>query len=287
MNNSNSSMGRVGLGCVTFGREIGEDQSYRILDYAWENGVRLFDTAEAYGGGESERILGNWIANCGVASEALVMTKATFRLDVTGITEALSRSLDRLRIDRIAYYLLHRFEPSVPLEEQLAALEALKRQGLIQHIGWSNLTLIQLRQVLAIASIGVLQNMYSLAARELEGETIAECRNSGVSVVAFSPLAAGFLTGKYRRDLPKGTRFEIVPGHRDVYFSDANFALVEKLHALAGETGISAVRLAMGWVLKNPDIDCVLVGARQTEHVENALMCLRDPVPAAILMRMD
>ena len=279
---SSSSMGRIGLGCVTFGREIGQEDSHRILDYAWQNGVRLFDTAEAYGGGESERILGNWIASRRVASEALVMTKASFRFDDAGIREAVAGSLERLRIDTVAYYLLHRFEPSVPLGEQLGALDDLKRRGLIQQIGCSNFNVGQLRQALAITRIGVLQNIYNLAARELEAETMTECRKSGVSVVTFSPLGAGFLTGKYGREIPKGTRFDIVPGHRDIYFSAANFALMNRLHALAAETGISAVRLAMGWVLKNPRVDCVLIGARQVEHVENALECLRGPMPEEI-----
>ena len=278
---------RIGLGCVTFGREIGEDQSCRILDYAWQNGVRLFDTAEAYADGESERILGKWMASRGKASEALVMTKASFRFDAAGILEAASRSLDRLRIGSVAYYLLHRFERSVPLEAQLAALHALKQQGLIQYAGCSNFNVVQLRQALAIAKIDVLQNMYSLAAREQEGETMGECLHSGVAFVAFSPLAAGFLTGKYGREIPKGTRFDIVPGHRDIYFSDANFALVDRLRALAAETGISAVNLAIGWVLKNPNIVCVLVGARETDHVANALDCLRDPAPAEVFDRMD
>jgi aryl-alcohol dehydrogenase-like predicted oxidoreductase len=278
---------RIGLGCVTFGREIGQDESFAILDYAWENGVRLFDTAEAYGGGESERILGRWMASRGVAGEAEVMTKVSFRFDGPGIREAALRSLERLGIGSVAYYLLHRWEATVPMEVQLDALQSLRAEHLIHYLGCSNFNLNPLRAALAIAKIDVLQNMYNLVARDLEVETMALCRAEGVKVVTFSPLAAGFLTGKYGREVPKGSRFDIIPGHRDIYFSDANFAVVDKLQALAAETGIPSVRLAMGWVLKNSGVDCVLVGARNTRQLENALECLRTPAPNEIHARMD
>ena len=281
------AMKRVGLGCVTFGREISQDESFAILDYAWEAGVRLFDTAEAYAGGESERILGRWIASRRVAGEAQVMTKASFRFDSAGIREAAARSLERLQLGSVDYYLLHRFETSVPLLEQLSELQLLKEQKIIHYIGCSNYDLNQLREAMAIANIDVLQDMYSLAAREIEDGTIDLCSRTGVAIVTFSPLAAGFLTGKYGREVPKGTRFDLIPGHKDIYFSEANFAIVDKLQALAVETGIPAVRLAMGWVLHNSKVDCVLVGARNSSQIENAINCWRDPAPDEIYARMD
>ncbi len=280
-------MTRIGLGCVTFGREIGEDESFAILDYAWENGVRLFDTAEVYGGGESERILGKWLASRGVAADVEVMTKTSFRFDGAGIREAAARSLERLGIGSVGYYLLHRFEPAVSLKEQLAALQQLREQKFIHHIGCSNFSLTQLREALSIAKIDVLQNMYSLVARDLEGETMDLCRGNGVAIVTFSPLAAGFLTGKYGREVPKGSRFDVIPGHQGLYFSAGNFVVVDKLQALAAETGIPEVRLAMGWVLRNPGLDCVLVGARNREQMENAFHCLRSPAPDEVYARMD
>lgn len=275
-------MTRIGLGCVTFGREIGEDESFAILDYAWENGVRLFDTAEAYAGGESERILGRWMAGRGVGADALVMTKASFRLDGAAIREAAARSLERLGVGSVAYYLLHRYEPTIPLAEQLSALQDLKALGLIQNIGCSNFTLRQLRAANALDRIDVLQNMYNLLSRDLEAETMAFCRVNGIAVVTFSPLAAGFLTGKYSKEVPKGSRFDIVPGHQGVYFSDANFALVNRLQALSIATGIPVVKLAMEWVLNNAAVDYVLVGARNTGQLENAFDCLRNPAPRAV-----
>ena len=288
--------GKVGLGCVTFGREIGENASSAIMDYAVENGITLFDTAESYGGGASERIIGRWLRQRRMARRVAVATKMTRGFTCARMREALERSLERLGLDRVDIYMLHSFDASVPLEETIEALTSMVAEGRTRSVGASNFSAAQLAAALAISKarglsrFEVTEPIYNLVERGIETELLPFTRSHNIGVVSYSPLGAGFLAGKYTPDraaIPAGLRFGIKPGHANIYFKPEHFAILERLREKAALTGIPMVRLAMSWALSNPDVDCALVGARTPAHIENALEALRAPIPAAWKAEMD
>jgi aryl-alcohol dehydrogenase-like predicted oxidoreductase len=281
-----SQIGKLGLGCVTFGREIDEEASYRIMDYALEHGITLFDTAESYGGGASEKIIGRWLKRTGCRNEIILQTKVSSEFTRSGVAQSIEASLDRLQTDSIDFYLLHRFENAIPLEESLEPIAAAIHRGKIAAMGCSNFRLDQVRQACEVSGllgirVEMTQPLYNLVAREIEGEFLAFCKAERIAVVPYSPLGAGFLSGKYvsGQAFPKGSRFDVKPGHANIYFSERNFRLLARLDALSQRTGIPMVKLAMGWVFRNPDLTAVLVGARSTPHIDNALDALRLEFP--------
>lgn len=275
---------RIALGCVTFGREISQDDSFRLMDYAVEQGINLFDTAEAYGEGASERIVGAWLRASGCRDRVVLQTKVTTNFSQDHVREALQRSLERLQCDTVDLYLMHSFDATRPLEESLASMQWAVGSGLATSIGCSNFNATQLRSAVSIArerslaSIAVLQPIYNLAARDAEKDLFPLCAVNRIGITSYSPLGAGFLTGKYTPDrgaMPEGSRFAIKPAHADIYFNDANFQLVARLRAAADASGHSMAALAMGWVLHCEAIDSVLVGARHTGHIDNAIAALQ------------
>ncbi len=290
------NLSRVGLGCVTFGREIGEAQSESILFHALEEGVTLLDTAEAYGEGASERILGQWMERNRCRDRFTLVTKVTRQFTRGHVREAIDASLHRLRTSCVDIYLMHQFDPAVPLETALESMTAVVEAGKARAIGCSNFSAAQLRQAAELAArygfapITAIQPVYNLVAREIEAEVLPFCAQRGIAVLAYSPLAAGFLTGKYSPDrnaLPEGTRFAIKPAHADIYFREENFAIVEKLRAVSARTGISMSRLAMGWVMANPLIPCVLAGARDTAQLDNALEAAAHLLPPEVIQEIQ
>ncbi len=148
----------------------------------------------------------------------------------------------------------------------------------------SSLLNLAASSLLGLARFEVTECPYSLVAREIETGLLPVAAQQRVGVIAYSPLAAGFLTGKYSPDrtaVPKGTRFDVIPGHADVYFQDRNFRYVEYLRQLSDRTGLPAERLAMAWALQNPHVDTVLVGARTNAHLDNAVAAAATEFPAA------
>ena len=310
---------RLGLGCATFGREIDEASSFLIMDAALECGITLFDTAEAYGGGQarqyrrdnlgledvrevsgemhsSEKILGRWIKSRGVRSQVTIQTKVSGNKNEQETWMALEDSLRRLQTDTIDLYLFHKYDPEVPLEEGLAALDRAEKSGRIRCSGCSNFSATQLSEGLELSRrkglprLGVIQPIYNLACREIETDLLPLCQRQEVGVVTYSPLGAGFLAGKYTADqaeIPKGTRFDVIPGHVDVYFHPRSFRVVEQLRQMAARTGLSMVQLAMGWVLHREGVDSVLIGARHTGHLDNALRSLEMEFPPEWMAEMN
>jgi len=304
------SLGRTGrsipsiaLGCVTFGREIDEDTSYHIMDYAMEQGITLFDTAEAYGGGQSqitrstslgindqrevttemsssENIVGRWMEKRNIRKKVTLITKFNTGGSADNVHRSLQLSLDRLRTDHVEIYKLHKPFPDVPDDETLSALSEEVSAGRVETIGCSQHSADQLRHALETSKkmnlprYEIVQPGYNLGDRECEKELLTLCTEENISVTPFSPMGAGFFTGKYtpsRNDIPKGTRFDIMPAHADIYFNDRNFIIVNKLKAKADEMGIPIQRLAMAWTMSHPAITSVLVGARETAHIDNAI----------------
>lgn len=308
---------RLGLGCGTFGREITEAEAFAVMDYAVANGITLFDTAEAYGGGQaraqrrtryglddvrevsdemhsSEKIVGRWLASRGLRKQVLVVTKVTRNFQPEAVRTALEASLARLQTDYIDLYFYHAFDPTASPDEAALAMDGVVRNGLARAGGVSNYSAAQIGEALAAArSRGCIPfRTVELCGNLLRFDRAAfdMARREGLTTLAYSPLAAGFLTGKYsskRAEIPKGTRFDVMPQHADLYFTERNFSIVDRLKGLAMETGIPATQLALAWVCHQPAVSTVLVGARHSEHLANALAASRIALPPPILERMN
>jgi aryl-alcohol dehydrogenase-like predicted oxidoreductase len=268
----------IGLGGATFGREIDEPAAGAVLDHALERGITLFDTAEAYTAGRSEEILGRWAASRAVRNQIVLVTKVAPPLGRARVIASAEASLRRLQVEAIDLFLLHSWDASTPLEETLAALDALVRSGKVRYVGCSNFAAAQLGKALreqdarGWARLEAVQPVYNLALRAIEGELLPLCVDQQIGVITYSPLGAGFLTGKYHQGgpVPSGTRFEIVPGHQEIYFNDRSFRAMERLRARSVELGIPMARLALAAVLGQPGISSTLIGARSPDQVDQA-----------------
>jgi aryl-alcohol dehydrogenase-like predicted oxidoreductase len=293
---SDLSVSRIGLGCVTFGREIDEKTSFEVMDYAFSQGINLFDTAAAYGGGESERIIGRWLRDRGCRERIVLQSKVRPPYTREHIRASLEESLARLAVDHIDVYMLHQFDPLIPLEEAMHALTLSIRSGQVKAAGCSNFTTEQLQAAdniekhSALSRFEVVQPMYNLLARQIEADLLPYCSENSIGVTSYSPLGAGFLTGKYSPDanaISRGSRFDVVPGHCDIYFTPSNFAIVEKLKLLSARTRIPTFRLALGWVLRNADVDSVLVGGTSAAHIQNAIEALQSELDPELIIEID
>ena len=218
------TMARIALGCGNFGgvgsapeffgQGLTQDEAFGLMDAAWESGITYFVTADAYGGGRCEQAMGRWIRSRGVRPRLTTKTFNPMRADADRglrpdrIARQLRSSLDRLGVDRVDLYLAHDYDPAVPLAETLGAFGAAQADGLIGAYGVSNFDARQLGAALAAGAPRAIQNSYSLLAREDEPEVLPLCAERGVAYLAFSPLAGGGLTGKYRRWVryPAGSR---------------------------------------------------------------------------------
>lgn len=276
---SDLSVSSIGMGCVTFGRELDQRLSLPIMDHAFEQGITLFDTAEAYAQGASERVVGEWMQNRNVREKIVLATKISGTLTRHRIIASAEASLKRLQTDRIDLLQTHVWDESTPLEETLEALTTLVQQGKVRHIGCSNYSAPQLMAALALSDTAGLSRMvsvqppYNLVQRDIETDLLPLCAAQQIGVISYSPLAAGFLTGKYRPGaaIPSGTRFEVIPGHQDIYFTEHGYRVLAKLDEESRTTGLSHVQLALSWVLSQPGITSVLIGARNTGQVDQIL----------------
>lgn len=276
---SDQRVSSIGMGCVTFGREIDLPTSFEVMDHALEQGITLFDTAEAYAGGASETVLGKWIAQRKVRDQIVLATKVSGTLSRQRVISSAEESLKRLQTDRIDLFQLHIWDDQTPLEETLEALTTLVEQGKIRSIGCSNWSACQVSMALdliqkkGLARLESVQPPYNLVQRDIEADLLPLCADQGVGVISYSPLAAGFLTGKYRQgqEIPKGTRFDVIPGHQPIYFTTHGYDTLSQLETLAQETGRSMVQLALAWVLNQANITSVLIGARNKAQIDQAL----------------
>ncbi len=263
------ALSRIGLGCVTFGREIDEAASFALLDHALARGITHFDTAAAYGGGASEIILGKWLAlrkpaNITVATKILPPYD---RIDITG-------SLRRLGVEQIDLLYLHRWHDTA-----LKAAEALEKLP-VRRFGVSNVTLDQLRDL--GPRFSVIQNNHNFAVSDVTDALREHCAAHDVAIVTYSPLGAGFLTGKHQNGVQAGSRFDIIPGHQQVYFHEAAWQRLARLEALAKHSGHAQAHLALAWVLQQPGIACTLIGGRSPAHIDQAFAALAFDDPSVL-----
>lgn len=276
---SDLSVSSIGMGCVTFGREVDPQSSLLIMDHAFEQGITLFDTAEAYAQGASERVVGEWMKSRHSRDKIVLATKISGQLTRQRIMLSAEASLERLQTDRIDLLQTHVWDETTPLEETLGALTTLVQQGKVRHVGCSNYSALQLKAALELSNTGEFSRLvsvqppYNLVQREIELDLLPFCAAEKIGIISYSPLAAGFLTGKYRQGatIPSGTRFDVIPGHQNIYFTEHGYRVLEKLDAEFQATGKSHVQLALSWVLNQPGITSVLIGARNKGQIDQAI----------------
>jgi aryl-alcohol dehydrogenase-like predicted oxidoreductase len=269
-------MNKLGLGCVTFGREIDEASSFELMDEAYANEITLFDTAAVYGGGASEEIIGKWrIKNLDKSIQ--VATKIIPPFDDLTIKTNVAQSLRRLHIAQIDILYLHRWDEQLKNLETWLVFEELINSGEIKEIGVSNFNFEQLNYVIALLKqhsslkISYLQNNHNLAVSDLTDKLIELCQRNEVKIVTFSPLGAGFLTGKHRQGIATGSRFDLMPAHQRIYFNDLSNKKLEKLLQVARFTGHEPALLAIAWAIHQPCTYQVLVGGRSVAQLHLAI----------------
>ncbi|HLY93388.1 MAG TPA: aldo/keto reductase [Gaiellaceae bacterium] len=277
------NFGGVGSAPAFFGQGLNEDEAFALMDAAWEAGITSFDTADAYGGGRSETYIGAWRRRTG---HDPVLTTKTFSPMAEGedgglaparVRRQLESSLRRLGAERIDVYLAHAWDDDVPIAEVAGVFDELVAVGKIDAYGLSNVDGPQLRDALAAGAFAWVQNSYSLLDREPEHEVLPLCAEHGLGFTPFSPLAGGWLTGKYKRGEapPRGSRMTQRPEPYEHLRTDAVFAALERLQ----EMGDPAT-LALGWLLGEPRVTAVVVGPGRPAHLEPALAALEQPLAA-------
>jgi aryl-alcohol dehydrogenase-like predicted oxidoreductase len=287
LGNSGLQVSLAGLGCNNFGMRIDTEQTRTVVHRALDEGITLFDTADIYGNrGQSEEMLGKALGtrrNEIVLASKFGMAMGDGPYNTGGsrryIMAACEASLKRLGTDHIDLYQIHQPDPHTPEEETLAALETLVQSGKVRYLGHSNYSGWQTANAAWIAKTRgwtpyvSAQNHYNLLNREIEKDLMPACREFGVGILPYFPLASGFLTGKYRRgeEPAQGTRFAAMRRLADPLMTEANFKKIESLDEFARGHGHTLTELAVGWLATQPEISSVISGATTPEQVkENA-----------------
>jgi aryl-alcohol dehydrogenase-like predicted oxidoreductase len=279
------NFGGIGSSPAFFGKGTSREDALRLLDEAWELGIHTLDTADAYGGGRSETVIGEWLGTRGseVRSEVVIATK-TFNPMSEGADRGLARtrirrqvetSLARLGVDRIPLYLAHDFDPETPQEETLLAFDELVHAGTIGAAGASNFTGEQLAEALELSALEGLtryewvQNAFSLLEQGDRETVFPLCHEHGIGFTPFSPLAGGWLTGKYRRgeELPPGSRMTMRPEGSEHYRTAETFDALEAFEREATDRGVSMAALAIAWLLHVPELTAIVVGPNNLEQL--------------------
>jgi aryl-alcohol dehydrogenase-like predicted oxidoreductase len=282
-----ATVSRVCLGTMTFGSQVDEADSIRMVHRALDAGVNFIDTADVYNQGLSETITGKALK--GKRDEVVLASKVgnpvgPHELKDLGLTRwhiihGVEASLKRLQTECLDIYYLHRPDYNTPLEESLAAFDQLVRQGKVMYVGISNYASWQICHALSLCDQNrfpppvVTQVPYNLLTRGIEQELLPLCREFGIGVTVYNPLAAGLLTGKHDFTGPptQGTRFQLDPQYFDRYWTDSHFEGATKLMEIAEQAGVKPTALAFQWLAGQEIVDAILVGASRMEHLEENL----------------
>jgi aryl-alcohol dehydrogenase-like predicted oxidoreductase len=298
------------LGTMTFGVETDETVAHQMLDRFLEAGGTLVDTADVYGDGRSEEIIGRWFARrpAEVTEAVVLATKGRFPTDDTPngaglsarhLTRALDASLRRLGMESVDLYQVHAFDPLTPLEETLRTLDQFVRAGKIRYYGLSNFTgwqltkAVHLARALNVAAPVTLQPQYSLLAREIEWEIVPAALDAGLGLLPWSPLGGGWLSGKYRRDhRPSGaTRLGEDPNRGveayDRRGTERTWAVIDAVRKVAEDRGVSMAEVALAWVTDRPAVSSTILGARTVDQLETNLRAAGLHLTAAETAALD
>jgi aryl-alcohol dehydrogenase-like predicted oxidoreductase len=293
---------------LTVAGGVGREQAIRCIQAAVEHGITLFDTANQYGAGEAERVLGEAL-KAFPRDRYMIATKLYFPvgdepdqgLSAAQIEKQLDRSLERLGVDFIDLYQCHRYDKETPLEETLGALDKALKSGKVRAIGFSEWTGEQIEAAAVIASANGLtafcssQPQYSMLWRKPERKVFPACQKHGIGNLAFSPLAHGVLTGKYApgQPPPAGSRaaseemnlFMETAGRH--YRSDYLLDAVAQLKPIAAELGLTMAQMALAWVLRRPEVASAIIGASRPEQIADNVRAVGAELPIDVLERID
>jgi aryl-alcohol dehydrogenase (NADP+) len=300
---------RICLGCMSFGNdnawklELGEARP--LVEKTIDLGINFFDTANSYALGRSEKITGECLKD--YRDDVVIATKVWDSMGKGPNDSGLSRfhvmkqikaSLRRLQTDHIDLYQIHRWDYTTPIEETMMTLNDIVRKGMARYIGassmfaWQFLGALETSEKLGLEKFVSMQNHYNLVYREEEREMIPLCKERGIAVIPWSPLARGFLTGKYKRDeAPKSLRYENerMDGHNllaERYFRPEDFDVVETVVTVAKEKDVSPSQVALAWLLHR-GVTAPIIGATKVEHIEDAVAALEVKLDSDDMKRLE
>ncbi len=287
---------RLCLGCMTYGtlkwREwiLDEDASRPFFKRALEAGINFFDTADAYSNGVSEEVTGRALRDFTQRDQVIIATKVFYAMGSGPNDRGLSRkhifdsidaSLRRLNTDYVDLYQIHRWDDTTPIEETLEALNDVVRAGKARYIGASSMSAWQFAKALYVTDLNgwtrfvSMQNHYNLVYREEEREMIPLCRDQGIGLIPWSPLARGFLAGNRTRDKrDETTRSQVDAFAHELYYQEKDFTIVERVTELAQKRGVSNAQIALAWILQQPGVTAPIIGATKMNQLEEAIRAL-------------
>ena len=297
LGNSGIKVSRLCLGCMTYGSNkwrpwvLDEEASRPFFRQAWEAGINFFDTADMYSLGASEVVLGNALRELALPREQVVVATKVFNamgsspnekgLSCKHIRHSIDVSLKRLQLDYVDLYQIHRFDRETPIEETLEALDAVVRAGKALAIGASSMFAWQMAKMLhtserrGLARFVTMQNHYNLVYREEEREMIPLCRDEGIGLLPWSPLARGFLAGNRRQgDHGDTSRAKTDDFAHKLYFQSSDFAVVERVGEIAARRGVPHAQVALAWLLHQPGVTAPIIGASKPKHIDDAIASL-------------
>ncbi|MCF3946885.1 aldo/keto reductase [Acidiphilium sp. AL] len=300
---------RICLGCMTYGTSawrdwvLDEADAKPFIRRAWEAGINFFDTADMYSKGASEIVLGRALREMAVPREQVVVATKVFNpmgetpnergLSRKHIMHAIDASLKRLELDYVDLYQIHRFDKSTPIEETLEALDAVVRAGKALHIGASSMDAWRFAKMLnasdrrGLARFATMQNHYNLVYREEEREMIPFCRDEGIGLIPWSPLARGFLAGnRSKTDKGETTRAKSDEFAHTLYYDEGDFAVVDRVSEIATARGVSNAQVALAWVLAQPGVTAPIIGASKPHHLDDAIAALGVKLTDAEIARL-
>lgn len=305
------------LGTMTFGVQADEAESHRVLNTAFDAGVRFVDTADMYPlghdgdlAGRTEEIIGSWLS--GKRDDTIIATKFYYPMGPNPwdrgasrkhIMDAVDASLRRLQTDYIDLYQIHSFDDHAPLDETLTALDDVVRAGKVRYLGCSNYAAWQLSraigrsEMLGISRYESVQPRYNLLFRNIERDILPAADHDGLAVIPYNPLAGGMLTGKHRgsssqQAAPAGGRFSEDLGgagdmYRTRYWADDKFGVVEEIATIADELGVPMTTLAVAWVAANPAVTAPIIGASRSEQLADSIAGANLTLESDVLARLD
>ncbi|HSD38525.1 MAG TPA: aldo/keto reductase [Rhodocyclaceae bacterium] len=310
--NTGLKVSRLTLGTMTFGFQTDEEVSRLILDKAAHAGVNFLDTADVYplGGGldkvgRTEEIVGRWLK--GKRSDFIIATKGHGKVGPNSwdqgnsrkhLLDAIDQSLARLGTDYVDLYQLHADDPDTPLDETVAALDTIVTSGRARYVGVSNFLAYRLSRLIGRADALKLvrpisvQPRYSLLFREIERELLPLAQEEGLGVIPYNPLAGGLLTGKHKPGSAPtpGSRFTLgaaAERYQDRYWHEREFNTVEQLKQITDKAGVSLITTSVAWVLANPAISTVLLGASTPEQLDATLVATEFKLDAGLKKQLD